>query len=63
MKKIKSIITKNATELAEVLGLEPVDGLEIEIRSDLNDKIIQFRLNAPVLVPSDQKRAVCPLFD
>jgi predicted XRE-type DNA-binding protein len=39
MKK-KSIITKNETELAELLGLSASDGLEIKIRSDLNDKII-----------------------
>jgi predicted XRE-type DNA-binding protein len=40
MKKAKSIIAKTASELAEVLGLSPADGVEIEIRSDLNDKII-----------------------
>jgi predicted XRE-type DNA-binding protein len=41
MKKSKTIVAKNASELAEALGLTPSDGLEIEIRSDLNDKIIQ----------------------
>jgi len=41
MKKSKATITKTATELAEALGLTPADGLEIEIRSDLNDKIVQ----------------------
>ncbi len=40
MKKNKSIVTKNETELAELLGLSASDGLEIKIRSDLNDKII-----------------------
>jgi predicted XRE-type DNA-binding protein len=40
MKKNKSFITKNETELAELLGLSASDGLEIKIRSDLNDKII-----------------------
>ncbi len=40
MKKTK-IVTKNAMELAEALGLSPADGLEIEIRSDLNDKIVE----------------------
>ena len=40
MKKTKAIIAKSASELAEVLGLSPADGAEIEIRSDLNDKII-----------------------
>ncbi|MBI3351269.1 MAG: XRE family transcriptional regulator, partial [Nitrospirae bacterium] len=40
MKKIKGIVARNASELAEVLGLTPAEGLEIKIRSDLNDKII-----------------------
>jgi predicted XRE-type DNA-binding protein len=40
MKKSKLIITKNALELAEALGLTPADAAEIEIRSVLNDKII-----------------------
>lgn len=40
MKKLKPIIARNATELARVLGLDPADGVEIEIRSELNDKII-----------------------
>ncbi len=40
MKKTKSIITKNETELAELLGLSASNGLEIKIRSDLNDKIV-----------------------
>ena len=41
MKKIKPVIARNARELAKALGLTPADGLEIEIRSDLNDKIIE----------------------
>ncbi len=41
MKKVKPIIARNAKELAEILGLSPADGLEIEIRSDLNDKIVE----------------------
>ena len=41
MKKSKATIARNAKELAEALGLSPADGLEIEIRSDLNDKIIE----------------------
>lgn len=41
MKKVKPVVARNARELAAVLGLTPVDGLEIEIRSDLNDKIIE----------------------
>lgn len=41
MKKIKPVIAKNAKELAVALGLDEVVGLELEIRSDLNDKIIE----------------------
>jgi predicted XRE-type DNA-binding protein len=41
MKKNKGIVAKSARELAEVLGLSAADGQEIEIRSDLNDKIVE----------------------
>jgi len=41
MKKTKSIVTKSAQDLAKALGLSPSDGIEIELRSDLNDKIIE----------------------
>lgn len=41
MKKVKPVVARNARELAAVLGLTPADGVEIEIRSDLNDKIIE----------------------
>jgi plasmid maintenance system antidote protein VapI len=41
MKKSKAITAKNAVELAHALGLKPSGGVEIEIRSDLNDKIIE----------------------
>jgi predicted XRE-type DNA-binding protein len=41
MKKVKPDVARSARELAAVLGLTPADGLEIEIRSDLNDKIIE----------------------
>ncbi|UXR65870.1 helix-turn-helix domain-containing protein [Bdellovibrio bacteriovorus] len=40
MKKAKAIVTRSAEELAEFLGLPASEGLEIKIRSDLNDKII-----------------------
>lgn len=40
MKKNKTVVTKTASELAEALGLYPADGVEIELRSDLNNKII-----------------------
>src|SRR3989454_11425054 len=41
MKKVRPIVARNARELAKVLGLPPADGMEIEFRSDLNDKIIE----------------------
>ena len=41
MKKSKSIKAKNAAELAEALGLSRADAVEMEIRSTLNDKIIE----------------------
>jgi len=41
MKKVKPVVARNAKELAKALGLTPAEGVEIEIRSDLNDKIIE----------------------
>lgn len=41
MKKTRTIATKTAAQLAEVLGLSPIDGAEIELRSELNSKIIE----------------------
>ena len=41
MKRVKPAVARNASELAALLGLTPADGLEIEIRSELNDKIIE----------------------
>lgn len=40
MKKIKPIIARNAAELAEVLDLSPADAVEMEVRSQINDKIV-----------------------
>ena len=41
MKKSKAIVARDATELAEALGLSVADGMEIEFRSDLNTKIFE----------------------
>ncbi len=41
MKNKNRIETKTAHELAQFLGLSPNDGIEIEIRSDINSKIIE----------------------
>jgi predicted XRE-type DNA-binding protein len=40
MKKSKVMVTRSASGLAKALGLRPADGAEIELRSDLNSKII-----------------------
>jgi predicted XRE-type DNA-binding protein len=40
MKKNKVITTRNAEELAHVLGLSAADAAEIELRTDLNTNII-----------------------
>jgi plasmid maintenance system antidote protein VapI len=41
MKKVRPIVARDARELAKALGLAPAAGMEIEFRSDLNDKIIE----------------------
>jgi predicted XRE-type DNA-binding protein len=41
MKKVKPVVARNSRELAKVLGLSPAEGMEIEFRSNLNDKIIE----------------------
>jgi len=41
MRRPKAIVAKDTAELAKVLGLSPFDGAEIQLRSDLNDKIIE----------------------
>ena len=41
MKKVKPVAARNAKELAKALGLTPADAVELEIRSALNDKIIE----------------------
>ena len=39
--KVKPVVARNAGALAEVLGLDRADGIEIAVRSALNTKIIQ----------------------
>jgi predicted XRE-type DNA-binding protein len=41
MKKSKVVVTHTAAELAKALGLTPADGADIELRSDLNSKIVE----------------------
>ena|SRR5688572_30735714 len=40
MKKLKGIVVRNASELARALRLSPTEAVEMEVRSQLNDKII-----------------------
>src|SRR5437016_14103700 len=48
MKKRKSIVTRTARELTDVLGLSPVDAEELEVRAALNDQIIKIVRRAGV---------------
>jgi predicted XRE-type DNA-binding protein len=41
MKNSRSIIARDASELADALGLTPADAVEMEVRSTLNDKIVE----------------------
>jgi hypothetical protein len=40
MKQSRSIIARDARQLAAALGLTPADAAEMEVRSTLNDKIV-----------------------
>jgi predicted XRE-type DNA-binding protein len=40
-KKAKAVVTRSAGELAEALGLDRAEGIEIAVRSALNTKIIE----------------------
>jgi predicted XRE-type DNA-binding protein len=41
MRKINPVVARNSKELASVLGLTPAEGAEIELRSELNSKIVE----------------------
>lgn len=41
MKKARWVKTRNAAQLAKALGLSRADAMEMEIRSTLNDKIVE----------------------
>jgi predicted XRE-type DNA-binding protein len=41
MKHSRSTIARDARELAAALGLTPADAVEMEVRSTLNDKIVE----------------------
>ena len=39
--KRKAVVTRSARDLAEALGLSPAEGAEIEVRSEINQKIVE----------------------
>src|SRR5580765_3393127 len=39
--KVRPVVARNVRDLAKVLRLSPFEVIEIEFRSDLNDKIIE----------------------
>jgi predicted XRE-type DNA-binding protein len=41
MRTSKPVVTRTAEELAKALALTPADGAEIELRSNLNAKIVE----------------------
>ena len=41
MNTAKPVVAEDATTLAEILGLSLASGVESQLRSDLNDKIIE----------------------
>lgn len=41
MKKIKPVVARDAGELAHILGLSALDAVQMEVRRQINDKIIQ----------------------
>ena len=41
MSKVKPTVARDATQLAQALGLTPADAVELDVRSQLNDKIIE----------------------
>ena len=41
MKTPKSLVATNAKELAQMLARSPAVGAEIELRNELNDKVIE----------------------
>ncbi len=41
MNKVRPIVVRNPAELARALRLSPSEAVELEVRSQLNDKIIE----------------------
>jgi predicted XRE-type DNA-binding protein len=41
MNKTKAVVVRNARELARALDLSPLDAAEMEVRRQINDKIVE----------------------
>ena len=41
MRKLRPVRVRASRELAQALGLSPVEGAELEVRAELNQKIIE----------------------
>lgn len=54
MKKSKFYVSKNALELAEILGLSRADTLEIAVKTELNSKIVEVVKNGVSLMLKSQ---------
>lgn len=57
MAKIRKIVTKNANELAEVLGLTPADAVEWVVRNSLTERIIDTATKNRLTVSEIAKKA------
>jgi predicted XRE-type DNA-binding protein len=40
-KNSKHVVTRNSSELAQALGLSPADAIEMDVRRQINDKIVR----------------------
>lgn len=59
MKRIKTIKTQNAAELARALRLSPTDALELSVRRELNEKPI--KASRPRVMPPCRGRHEPPV--
>ena len=56
-KIVKPVVTRNARELAEVMGLSPADAVEWVLRHSLTEKIIQTAASNRLTVTQIAKNA------
>jgi hypothetical protein len=60
MSKVKPVVVRNTNELAAALGVSPADALDLEIRSQLNDKIIDTVKTSGMTHAQVAKTVGCP---